>query len=45
MTLFKNDYSEMNDIRLNKLFGYYRTIQCNGGQEDQIQAHFNSPLN
>ena len=44
MTLFKNDYSEMNDMRLNKLFGYYITIQCNGGQEDQIQAFFNSLL-
>ena len=45
MTLFKNDYSEMNDIRLNKLFDYYRIRLCNGSQEDQMQAFFNSLLN
>lgn len=45
MTLFKNDYSTMNDIRLNKLFDYYRIRQCTSEQEDQIQAFFNSLLN
>jgi hypothetical protein len=35
----------MNDISLNELFGYYRTIQCTSEQDDQFQVDFNSLLN
>jgi hypothetical protein len=45
MTLFKNDYSKMNDKSLNELFDYHRTIQCTSEQDDQFQVDFNSLLN